>query len=227
MGSFFDNVHVRTHNRPLVEQAWQEFWDQRGVTSWAWVSPVDRGWVSVFDWQCDHQDPATLTALAAHLSHAVATVAIAFQMQDSDLAEYWLYTNGKEADHYTSDTEYVAAFAPPEDMSDEGIYDGFGPDSRYGYAFSEDLSNGGNIELLKALTGTEVSDVELDAILRTPAYVADDIVTSLASALGMNDAWASLGYHYLVTEGDNVQGFDKFHHLPLHAVPNIERFTER
>ncbi len=56
--------------------------------------------------------------------------------------------------------------------------------------------------------------MELEAILRTPSAIADDILTALASAISINDIWASVGYHYLVTEGDTIPGIDQFSRLP-------------
>lgn len=226
MGSFYTNIHVRTHDRELIERDWHSYWEERGESSWAWVSPVYGGWISLFDYRGDVGDADALTELAAHLSRSADSVTLAFQVQDSDLAEYWLFHHGKELDHYKSNSDYFAAYAPPDDAEEEGIFEGFGPDSKPGYAFNEDLSDGGNIRLLHSLTGDVASEIELEAILRTPATVADDILTALASAIGINDTWAAVGYHYLVTEGDTIPGIAAFHHLPVNTPPNAQRFTE-
>lgn len=227
MGSFYDNIHLRTTDRAAVEQAWQSYWEGRGERGWSWVSPAYAGWISVFDWRCDQQDVDALTDLAAHLSRVVDCVAIAFQLQDSDLAEYWLFNRGDEVDHYTSNSEYFAGYAErPEVTPDNGVYSGFGPDVKVGYPVEEDQSDGGNTQLLKSLTRTDALEMELEAILRTPAYVADDILTALASAIGINDMWASLGYHYIVTESDTISAYEQFHHLPANQPPNTQRFAE-
>lgn len=227
MGSFYDNIHLRTQNRPLVEESWQRFWKGREEQCWAWVSPVYHGWVSVYDWRCDQQDAGVLCDLAAYLSREVDCTALAFQVQDSDLAEYWLFNHGARVDHYTSDAEYFAAYAErPETTPGEGVYSGYGPDSKAGYATEEDLTDGGNAELLKSLTDASIDEIEIEAILRTPTVIADDILTALASAIGINDIWASLGYYYLATEGDTIQAFEQFHHLPTDHPPNLERVPE-
>ncbi|MHB9129791.1 MAG: hypothetical protein ACYDBB_01710 [Armatimonadota bacterium] len=228
MGSFYTNIHLRTANRPLVESTWQSYWEGRGESSWAMVSPVYDGWVSVFDWHSDQQETDTLTDLASHLSRAVECPAIAFQVQNSDLAEYWLFNSGQEVDHYTSNADYfAAAMQSPETNPAEGVYDGFGPDSKPGYPTDEDLSDGGNTHLLKSLTGTMASDIELEAILRSPAYIADDILTALASTIGLNEEWASAGYYYLVHERDTITGIDTFHHLPPDQPPNMDGIGDR
>jgi len=228
MGSFYSNIHVRIPDRQAIEQAWQSYWAGRGESSWVMVSPAYGGWVSVFDWRCDQQETDVLTDLAAHISRTTDRVVLAFQVQDSDLAEYWLFNHGNEVDHYTSNEEYFAAYAQrPETNPDEGTYSGFGPDVKYGYPSEEDLTDGGNTGLLKTLTETNAAEMELEAILRTPAMIADDILTALASAIGINDTWASLGYHYLVTEGDTIPGIDQFSNLPENQPLNQQRFAER
>jgi hypothetical protein len=227
MGSFYDNIHVRTNDRTAVEHAWQAYWEGRDDASWAWVSPAYNGWVTLFDWRCDQQDVDVLTDLGAHISRALDAVVLAFQLQDSDLAEYWLFNHGTELDHYTSNNEYFAGYAEsPEVTPDTGVYSGFGPDVKAGYPFEEDLSDGGNTEMLKSLTNTDATDIELEAILRTPAEIADDILTALASSIGINDVWASLGYYYLATEGDTITAFDQFRHLPPNEPPKTQRFAE-
>lgn len=226
MGSFYDSIHVRTTDRSLVEHAWQSYWEGRGEKSWVWVSPIYNGWVSLYDWRTDQQDVDVLTDMSAHISRVIDGVVLAFQVQDSDLAEYWLFNHGNELDHYTSDSEYFPAYAAnPEVTPETGAYSGYGPDTKLGYPTEEDITDGGNTELLKSLTGTDASDVELDAILRTPSVIADDILTALASAIGINDQWASLGYYYLATEGDTISAFEKFLHLPPSEPPRAERFT--
>lgn len=227
MGSFYSNIHLLTENRALLERSWESYWEERGEESWVWISPPYGGWISIFDWRCDQQNVDVLTDLASHLSRAVACTALALQVQDSELAEYWLFSAGMEVDHYTSNSEYFAAFSErPETTPEDGIYVGYGPDVKPGYPATEDLSDGGNTQVLKSLTRTLTSDMELEAILRTPAVIADDILTALASAIGINDTWASLGYHYLVTEGDTVPGINQFTHLPISGVPNATRFAE-
>ncbi len=227
MGSFYANIHLHTAERARVLHAWQGYWAGREEPAWAWVSPVYGGWVSVFDWRTDQPDTDILRELAAHLNHEVAAVALAFQVQNSALAEYWLYNAGHEVDHYTSNSDYFAADAEwPSTTPAEGVFSGFGPDSRAGYATEEDLSDGGNTGLLRSLANVAVSEVELEAILRTPAYIADDILTALASALGIHDSWAALGYHYLTSDDDTIPGRDAFVHLPEGEPPNAQRFPE-
>lgn len=106
------------------------------------------------------------------------------------------------------------------------MYSGFGPDVKAGYPIEEDLSDSGNTAQLLARIEITVTDVELEAILRTPAEIADDILTALASVIGVNDVWASLGYFYLATENDIVPGFEQFRHLPVGTPPCTQRFHE-
>ncbi len=224
MGSFYANLHLRTTERELVEQAWTSYWDERHETSWAWVTPPYHGWITVFDWNADAGDMDVLNDMSMHLTRALGCVGIAFKVQDSALAEYWLYNLGAEVDYYTSNSEYFAAYAqPPNTTPEEGIFTGYGPDSHAGYATEEDQSDGGNTDLLKSLTRTPVSEMELEAILRTPSYIADDILTALASAIGLHASWAALGYHYIATDSDTVLGKDAFHHLPASEPPNLVR----
>ena len=223
MGSTYDNIHLHSTNREAIELAWQHYWDGRTEPSRAFISPAYGGWVSVYDWQSDLPDTDTLTELAAHLSRALDTMALAFQVQESALAEYWVFHQGRELDHYTSNTEYYAAYAQQTDVSAEtGVYDGFGPDGQASSALEEDNTDGGNCELLKSLTGSNASDLEMEAILRTPATIADDILTALASLIGINDIWASLGYAALVSEGDTIMAYEQFHHLPPHEPPHVQ-----
>lgn len=225
MGSFYNNIHLRTTDRPAIERVWRAYWEERQEPGWTWISPVYGGWVSVFDWRCDQQDVDALTDLSSYLSRGVGCSVLAFQVYDSDLAQYWLFRGGDEVDHYTSDTEYFAAFGErPEVTPEEGVYDGYGPDVKVGYPTEEDRSDGGNTALLKSLLDTPASDIELEAILRTPAFIADDILTALASAIGINDSWAALGYHYLVSESSTIIGFEAFTHLPADLPPNRMRF---
>ena len=137
-------------------------------------------------------------------------------MQESALAEYWVFHQGRELDHYTSNAEYFAAYAQRADVTrDTGVYDGFGPDSAGENASEEDLTDGGNCELLKSLSGASASDLEMEAILRTPAEIADDILTAIASLIGINDMWASLGYAVLASEGDTIMAYEQFQQLPI------------
>ncbi len=228
MGSFYCNIHLRTQDRQFVEHAWQSYWEGREHAAWVMISPVYGQWVSVFDWRCDQQDTDLLTDLASYLSRAADSVALAFQVQDSALAEYWLFNHGNEVDHYTSNEEYFAAtFERPEVTPDSGSYSGFGPDEKESYAGEEDVSDGGNTGLLKTLCNVQTSELELEAILRTPAAIADEILTALASALGINDIWASVGYHYLATEGDTIPGIDKFIRLPANEPVNMQGKSEK
>lgn len=121
MESFYDGSHVRTNDRMLVERAWHSYWDGRvGDTFLAWVSPEYNGWVSLFDWRCDQQqDVETLTNLSAHISRFIGTVTVAFQLQDSDLIEYWLFNRGIRIDHYTSNREYFAGYVQSADVASE------------------------------------------------------------------------------------------------------------
>ena len=217
---------MRTQDRQQVEQAWQQYWQGRADLR-VMVSPAYGQWVSLFDWHCDQRDTDTLTDLAVHVSRSIEGVVLAFQVQDSDLAEYWLFNQGNEVDHYTSNTEYFAAYRErPEVTQESGIYSGAGPDSKEGYPSEDDLSDGGNTGLLKSLSGTESTEMELEAILRTPALIADDILTALASAIGINDIWASVGYHYLATEGNTITGIDQFSRLPPHEPVNTQGVRE-
>jgi len=228
MGSYYTNIHLLTANRELIERAWAGYWEGREDRSWCLISPQYNGWFSLFDWRCDQVDTDILTDLASHLSRSADCVGLVFQVQDSDLAEYWLFNNGVEVDHFTSNVDYFAAYAQPPatNAEEEGIFTGFGPDSKPGYAAHEDLTDGGNTDLLRSLTRTRVSELELEAILRTPSAVADDILTALASAIGINDTWAAIGYHYLVTEGDMVPGIDEFRRVPQNEPLNPARFPE-
>lgn len=223
MGSFYSNIHLHTTDRARVESSWGNFWAEREGQSWAMVSPPYGGWVSLFDWHCDQIHPDVLQELAGRLSADAECVALAFQVQDSLLAEYWLYQNGREADAYSSNVEYFPSFAPQTPVvENEGTFDGFGPDIHDARPGEEDVTDGGNTGLLRRLTHARVTDIELDAILRSPAAFAEDILTSLASAIGINDTWAAVGYHYLVTENDLIPGFAEFHHLPAGAPYNLE-----
>jgi hypothetical protein len=225
MGAFFTNIHLRTELRPRIEEAWLSYWCARDERSWAWLSPPYGGWTTLFDWRCDQFSPEVLAELAEHMSRSVECPALAFQVFDSDLAEYWLYLGGREMDHYASDGRFASAFARrTDDAQDGGVYDGFGPDSLPNtYPSDEDASTGGNPSMLVSVTGAKIEAMELEAILRTPAYVAEDILTALASAVGINDIWAGVGYHYLVTEGDVILGREQFRHLPPDAAPNAAR----
>lgn len=229
MGSFYTNIHLRTTERETVERLWAAFWEARGEKSWAWVSPVYHGWVSVFDWQCDQGDTGVLKALSAHCSQALECIALAFQVQDSDLAQYWLFQAGEAVDAYTSNVHYFAAFAePPEtDAETQGIFAGYGRDIKPGYPTDEDVSDGGSPRKLRELVNPAADENELEAILRSPAVVADDILTALASTLGIHDTWAAVGYHYLLTEGDTIPGRDTFRHLPEAAPPHGRTFQEK
>lgn len=227
MGAFYSNIHLRTTDRAAVEAAWEAYWYEQGAASRAWVSPPYDGWTTLFDWQTDQMEPDTLRALTSFVSERTACTGLAFQVQDSLLAEYWLFNKGHEVDHYTSNNEYVPTFAPqtPE-ANPDGTFDGFGPDTHAFTPGEVDLTDGGNAGLLLALTGARVPDIALDAILRSPAAIADDILTALASALGINDIWAAVGYHALSTEGAIIPGTTEFHHLPAGEPPSQQGIPE-
>jgi hypothetical protein len=112
------------------------------------------------------------------------------------------------------------SYAPQAVRAEGGVFAGYGPDSGSGYLGEDDITDGGNAGMLKSLSQTAGSEIELEAILRTPAIIADDILTALASVLGINDIWASVGYHYLVSEGDTIPGMDEFTHLPPDTPPD-------
>ena len=78
-------------------------------------------------------------------SHSLDAVTLAFQVQDSALAEYWLFHHGRELDHYFSNSAYFSGYAQRADVTaDMGLFDGFGPDVTNDNPTEEDVSDGGN-----------------------------------------------------------------------------------
>ena len=183
MGSFYTNITLRTDHHDAVVEALHDLHRD------AFVSPLDKGCVVVFDRKCEDQDVDTLKQLGGALSTRLKCPALAILVHDDDILVYELYDGGKLLDEYNSSPRYFDS-GPGEEP--EG-----GDASALGKAFGVANTSG------------------IEEILQTPragggdeGYVFEyERHEALVEALGIPAIAVGAGYNY-IEEGD-VEGAEE------------------
>lgn len=158
--------------------------DQEGVAGTlrrhgrtAFVLPPIRGYIVVYDQECDNQDFDYVFTLSLMLSTELACLVFAVLNYDDDLLWYCLHSSGVLVDQYNSLPGYFDA------STDTG-------------------PSGGDPEAICQALGKPESLQKLDRLLRNPDYVtATEHHEAIAQGLGLPIAIAQLSYSELVEEG--------------------------
>jgi hypothetical protein len=98
MGNFYVNYTVRTTNAKKVAGC------LKGRS--AFVTPVDNGFVVVFDEESDTQDGNVFTELGMRLSKELQTTVFGVLNHDDDILWYLLFVNGSKVDEYNSSPNF-------------------------------------------------------------------------------------------------------------------------
>lgn len=173
MGNFYTNITLRG---PSQKQAVDILLKKKRV---AFVSPTVNGVTTVFDAECEQQDPNVLGALAAELSRELGCPALAILNHDDDILLYKLYEGGVLIDQYDSSPGYFDANAEPSEPK------------------------GGDATKLCNVMGVTENIKEIEGILRKSSYDENGFVfavdrhEALARALGLPDFSVGFGYNYL------------------------------
>jgi hypothetical protein len=177
----FANVSVRTDQQEAVYDLLDD--------GEAFISPPILGWVTVFDRQASEGDVARLAELAARLSEALDSVALAFLVIDADAFFYLLFERGVLKDEYASDPDFFGDASPEERRALRGQ--------------SERLA-------ALAIPGARIE--QFRAILDSAEMPAADRCRAIAARLGIENA--TLGYHDLAAKAEGsdvpVVGWDLF-----------------
>jgi hypothetical protein len=175
MGNFYVNLTVRHPDAKAVAAALA---DRQGF-----VTPVDRGYVVVFDREMERQDPQIITILGQRLSRDLRSPVLAVLNHDDDVLAYQLFADGAVIDEYNSLPDY--------------------------FDDDPDAEQGGDAQILCAAFGcTDVAAVE--AVLRKPEgrggyEFAVERHEDLVQALGLTSNAVGLGYDY-VSRGELPEG---------------------
>lgn len=97
MGNFYTNITLRTSDRGEII----EYMRSQGRA--CFVSPVSRGFTTVYDRICDEQDIRDLEGLALDLSRQFRCIALAVLNHDDDVLWMSLARNGDRLTTYRSD----------------------------------------------------------------------------------------------------------------------------
>ena len=180
MGSFLTNYQVRSDDAAAVRDAVIPL-----VQSRAYVSPPKNGWVTIYDEKSDEQNDAVLRKMAMRLSQTLKTSVFAFLVHDSDILAYWLYRGGDLIDEFDSDPEY------------------FG--KRVNEATRARVR--GNTDALLPLCVSGTTREQIDAVLHDPdggPVFAEELLTELATLLGIDEARVGVGFRYFNDEGSEL-----------------------
>jgi hypothetical protein len=180
MGAFFTNLHVRNSSTEAICESLPKLTQLR-----AYVSPPTNGWVTIYIEATEDQDEKKLCTLAEGMSKTLKAEVLAFLVHDSSIVCYWLYSCGELADQFNSAPDY------------------------FGETVNEQRREQvrGSVDVLLPLCLTGTTRQELDEVLHPPGgppVFAEEIVYDLARLLGIDDARASLGFEYLINEGEHL-----------------------
>jgi hypothetical protein len=126
------------------------------------VKSSENHWVSFVEVDASGQDVGPIQSLAAAVSRQLSVPVLAFLVHDSEVACYWLYTQGELRDEYNSYPGYF----------DEAVVTE-GP-------------SGGDAEVLAALCCPNADRQQLQETLRSKELFGEDIVIRLAELLGLS-----------------------------------------
>lgn len=101
MGAFIVNFQVRSTDVSGLISALTSIIQQR-----AYVSDVKNGWISFYDEIAATQDADEIIRIGSRLSKQVSASVLAFLVHDSDILQYWLFSDGRVEDEYNSVPDY-------------------------------------------------------------------------------------------------------------------------
>ena len=163
------SIHVQTDDQSAVQKAVAR-WVPRVVRSPKTVLSAPRnGWIGVYDEVAETQ-PEHLRKLASELSYVSGGVVIALSVEQGEVVRLIAFDRGRMADEYLSVPEYYGAL-PPGDA----------------------IALRANPTLLGRLTGAKPAEIRSAAPTAASASElppADELLASLAWALGIEDAGA-------------------------------------
>jgi hypothetical protein len=114
MGNWYTNISVKGAQQSEVIAALDELGRR------AYVAPDTRGWVLLYDQECDKFDLDSLESLALTISARLSCTALASLNADDGILWLGVYENGKLTTRYASDRkqfEDAAEFPPIEDVA--------------------------------------------------------------------------------------------------------------
>ena len=203
MGLFCASIHFKTADARAVKRALSETVDDPEVLDAAggWVSAYAPGLLERFETERKHP--------AAFVSHRLGLRSVSFSVYDSDIARYWLHSNGELRDSFNSWPGYFEDAAPQP-------------------------AGGDPAELLSLCEpGTDPDTIR--RVLQPDSVFADDIVAGLAELVGINDERALQDHrdlHAPPTSRGRDRGLSNvLADLPLSGVryctPSHEGVTDR
>ncbi len=178
MGNFYTNIVLKTADQEAVVARLTELKRQ------AFVSPVINGYVTVYDAQCEEQNPNDLKDLTIKIAGHFKIPAIAFINHDDDVLLYGLQLGEQVVDVYNSSPGYFSGeIVPPK---------------------------GGGPEHLRRVLGVPVDSQKVDNILKSEdEYVfAFERHKALVDLLGLPIVCVGTGYTY-ISEGEIPEGYKK------------------
>jgi hypothetical protein len=102
MGGFWTSLALRSSDQSEVVRALQS------LGRVAWVSPAERGWVTVFDSGCETHDEAEILSGGQDLTRELDTCGLSVLVQSGDALAYWLFDRGRLLDRYESWPEHAS-----------------------------------------------------------------------------------------------------------------------
>lgn len=169
MSASFANINVRSDDPRAVAAAVRKLPRRRGDL----VSPMENGWVTVFDEAADAPDEDRLSGYTVMLSAALDTQAIGVLVYESDVLLLTIADKGKLLDHYSSWPDYF--------------------DESMGMEEYEALS--GKPEVLARFAHPPVSAGDVDRLLGEEHDFAEEKLAALAKLLGLPEKTARWGYN--------------------------------
>jgi len=114
MGNWYTNICVKGAQQSDIIATLNELGRR------AYVTPETRGWITLYDQECDKFDLHVLESLALTISTRLSCTALASFNADDDILWLGVYENGKLATRYSSDCEQfedAAEFPPIEEVA--------------------------------------------------------------------------------------------------------------
>lgn len=182
MGNFYTNITIVGPSQDEILNKLNE------LGRIAYVSPTIENFTTIYDAECEDQNPDVLAKLSEEISKQFNCVCFGVLNHDDDFLVYQLHENGKLVDGYNSSPDY------------------FNPEA-------EDLSppQGGNASILcKALNANSNTDV-VESILKSSENEGDTYVfaierhEALAKALNLPLLSVGSGFMY-ISRGEEPDG---------------------
>jgi len=199
MGSFFTNVQLRAKRDPdqvraRLLQALREHLAREGYAELASEEAAGEGedadrsillgpagrWIAVYDEESESQDELPLHALAASLSAALETVALAILVHDSEVLRLGLFDTGRPLALHDSNPSFSA-----------------GEPGRLGKGRRARVrTNGTDLEVWRELLDEGTDPSSLIAVLEDQGQPTEAQLDRIANLIGLDGALATLGYRY-------------------------------